>query len=445
MLVFVLNKNAQPLMPCAPRKARLLLRNGEAKVVNRTPFVIKLNFGSSGYTQPVGLSLDTGAKNAGFAATANGKVLYTSEVKLRTDIPEKMKQRLSFRRTRRGRNTRYRASRFDNRSRLEGWLSPTMTSKVNSHVREINFIKKIMPVKSMVAEIAQFDIHKITNPEVVNDLTGKSYQTGRQKDFYNTKAFILSRDNYECKKCCGKKNNPKLHVHHIIFCSNGGTNSPDNLITLCEPCHNGIHAHKTPEKESLKFSTEIKKQRHTASAVQVSTVSSYLQKIYPEMKLTYGYETKFKREIFGAKKEHYNDAIFAGLVEGEICEMPKSYFKKVHIANGDYKLRNGNHSEQVIPTGKIMGFKKFDKIEYLGEKYFIKGRMSTGYAILMNEKHETVKLKPIPKFSKMKRISARKSCLTSQIVIGNSLSNITLSSSANTEKISLQEKKLVNL
>ena len=49
MLVFVLNKYGKPLMPCKPRKARKLLENGKAKVVNNCPFTIKLLFGSSGY------------------------------------------------------------------------------------------------------------------------------------------------------------------------------------------------------------------------------------------------------------------------------------------------------------------------------------------------------------------------------------------------------------
>ena len=32
----------------------------------------------------------------------------------------------------------------------------------------------------------------------------------------------------------------------------------------------------------------------------------------------------------------------------------------------------------------------FDKIEYLGKEYFIKGRMSTGYAVLMNIKGKRI-------------------------------------------------------
>ena len=35
-----------------------------------------------------------------------------------------------------------------------------------------------------------------------------------------------------------------------------------------------------------------------------------------------------------------------------------------------------------LPRTKIQGFKKYDAVKYFGKKYFIKGRMSTGFAIL---------------------------------------------------------------
>lgn len=78
-------------------------------------------------------------------------------------------------------------------------------------------------------------------------------------------------------------------------------------------------------------------------------------------------------------------------------------------------------SEQRIETGKIQGFRKFDEVRYNGQDYFIKGRMSTGYAILMDINGDKVNLKPIPKFSKMKRLQARTSWLVSEQHIVNIL------------------------
>ena len=38
MYVYVLNKHGKPLMPCKPRKARVLLQSGKATVIKKTPF-----------------------------------------------------------------------------------------------------------------------------------------------------------------------------------------------------------------------------------------------------------------------------------------------------------------------------------------------------------------------------------------------------------------------
>jgi hypothetical protein len=430
MLVYVLNSGGSPLMPCSPAKARKLLEKGSAKVVSRTPFTIQLLFGSSGYKQEVTLSVDVGSKTIGAAAISNGTTVYASEITTRTDIHKKMQQRASYRRTRRSRKCRYRPARFSNRRRKEGWLTPTMRSKIQAHLREISFIQSILPISKLVIETASFDIHKITNPDVAD------YQNGPQKDFYNIRQFILSRDEYTCQKCSGKKKDAKLHVHHIIFRSNGGTNSPDNLITLCETCHDILHAHPKSEQESLKL--QKKRRTNTTDGTQVSTIGVYLKNTL-DFTETFGYETKFKRETLGLKKEHYIDAICVGLLDGENIEMPKTIYKKVCVATGDYQQTSGQRSEETIPTGKIMGFRKFDKVIWEGQECFIKGRMSTGYAILMDISGKKIDFKPIPKLKSLRRLSARKACLTAQIPIENLQFNTLSSLFADAENTCLQE------
>lgn len=69
MFVYVINQHGKPFMPCQPRKARILLKQGKAKVVQRTPFTIQLLHGSSGYTQPISLGIDAGTKTVGVSAT----------------------------------------------------------------------------------------------------------------------------------------------------------------------------------------------------------------------------------------------------------------------------------------------------------------------------------------------------------------------------------------
>ena len=43
-MVYVLNSDGSPLMPCTEAKARHLIESRKAKVVRRTPFIIRLAF-----------------------------------------------------------------------------------------------------------------------------------------------------------------------------------------------------------------------------------------------------------------------------------------------------------------------------------------------------------------------------------------------------------------
>ncbi len=126
MFVYMLNCHGYPLMPCQPRKARVLLKEGKAKVVKMVPFTLKLLYGSSGYKQEVSLGVDTGTKHIGVSATTENVVLFEAEAKPRTAIQELLATRQQLRRARRQRKTRYRPTRFLNRKRPEGWLAPSV-------------------------------------------------------------------------------------------------------------------------------------------------------------------------------------------------------------------------------------------------------------------------------------------------------------------------------
>jgi hypothetical protein len=61
------------------------------------------------------------------------------------------------------------------------------------------------------------------------------------KNWKEGAARIRRRDGYACKSC-GKRDT-ELHVHHIIYLSNFGTNQQSNLVTLCRACHEKEHDH----------------------------------------------------------------------------------------------------------------------------------------------------------------------------------------------------------
>jgi RRXRR protein len=142
-MVFVLDKQQKPLMPCTPKRARLLLKRGRAVVVRVQPFVIRLKDRSveDATLQPLALKIDPGSKTTGMAlarveATAEGAVHHAvllAEVSHRGEQvhANKVTQR-NARRRRRSANLRYRAPRFDNRGIKQGWLPPSLLSRVGN-------------------------------------------------------------------------------------------------------------------------------------------------------------------------------------------------------------------------------------------------------------------------------------------------------------------------
>ena len=243
MFVYVLNCHGKPLMPCQPRKARILLKAGKAKVVKMVPFTLQLRYGSSGYKQEVSLGIDAGIRHIGVSATTEKAALFEAEAQPRTDMQEVLATRRQFRRARRKRKTRYRPCRFLNRRKQEGWLAPSVRHLVEAHLKTIRLVHGILPVWRTTIEVAQFDLQKIQHPEI----EGKAYQEGPQLGFWNVREYVLCRDQHCCQWCLGKSKDKILNVHHIESRKTGG-DRPDNLITLCETCHDLIHRTQQEDK-----------------------------------------------------------------------------------------------------------------------------------------------------------------------------------------------------
>ena len=408
-MVYVISTENKALMPCGPVIARLLLKQGKAKCIKRNPFTIKLLYEATEYTQELTLGVDTGSSKIGSAVVNNsGEVVYVSEVEIRNDIADKMTQRSKYRRNRRNRKTRYRKPRWLNRknSIKKDRFSPTMISKIDNHMKEINFIKSILPITKIIIETATFDPHALKNPSILKNKW--LYQKGINYGFANTKAFVLDRDKYTCQNCKGKKKNNRLEVHHIIFRRNGGSDEQENLITLCKTCHDGLHKGDI-ELKGGKVKGQLK------HATQMNSIRVQLLRLLPQAEETFGFITKEHRQIMGLPKGHYMDAVAIASRGNDVSFKTNIVMLKKCIAKGDYQQTKGVRSQQRIPTGKIQGFRKFDKVKYLGDEYFIKGRMSTGYAIFMDIEGNKIdfsnapKGMKTPKMANMTRISGRKS------------------------------------
>ena len=374
MFVYVLNCHGQPLMPCKPRKARLLLKSGKAKVVRMVPFTIQLLYGSSGYTQEVYLGVDAGTQHIGVSATTEKVILFEAEVKPRGDIQELLVTRKQFRIGRRSRKTRYRQARFLNRRKPQGWLAPSVQHKVDAHLKVIRLVHKLLPISKTTIEVAQFDIQRIKNP----DIEGVEYQQGPQLGFWNVREYILFRDHHTCQWCLGKSKDNILNVHHIESRKTGG-DSPDNLITLCETCHDLIH--RTHQEHKIK-----RKSNGFRDATQMGIIRwriyEQAKALFPNVHLTYGYITKHTRISNEREKSHLMDArcisgnpLASSDGTWHLIKLVRRNNRQLHKAT----IRKGGKRQRNTASKYIHGFHLFDCVRYQGKVCFVFGRRSNGY------------------------------------------------------------------
>lgn len=376
MVVYVLDVNGNPMMPTSRfGKVRRLLKDKKAKVIRRNPFTIKLLYKTETHVvQSCVLGIDTGSAHVGTAVYSKGKILYISQVNIRNDIKSKMDDRRGYRRGRRFRHTRYRKPRFLNRknSIRKDRFSPTMISKYQSHIREIDFIKSILPISQLVLETGTFDTHLLKNPSLANPkIRHWGYQKGTNYGFENTKAMVLNRDNYTCQCCNGKHKDSKLEVHHIVFRSQGGSDEASNLITLCHTCHKDLHSGKINIKLSGKVKGNLK------YATQMNSIRIQLLKHYPDAIETFGYITKANRQALSLSKDHYIDACVIASCGKPFNIKSKTYYKRV-VGNGTRILAKFRKVPIHLDRGKIRGFRRYDKVKYRGKEYFIYARSKTG-------------------------------------------------------------------
>ena len=370
MLVYVLNKYGKPLMPCKPRNARILLKEKKAKVVNRTPFTIQLLYGSSGYKQQINLGVDAGSKYIGLSATTSKRELFKATVELRQDISKLLEFRKNQRRSRRSRKLRYRPARFNNRGK-KGKIAPSIQHKIDSHITIIKKVCNFLPVENIIVETAEFDTHKLKNP----DIQGVGYQHGDAMGFYNVKTAVLNRDNYTCQICGAQ--NTQLQVHHLQFRSHGGSDSMENLTTLCKDCHEKIH------KNQLIFNKKVKSFKHAAHMnIMRKKIVKILKNEFDNVFETFGYLTKFNREKLGINKTHSNDAFIISHNFNAQQYHIEYLFRKVRRHNrqihkakpGKGGIRQCNQSPYIVN-----GFRRYDKVMYKKIECFITGKRSSGY------------------------------------------------------------------
>ena len=227
-MVFVLDQQKKPLMPCSEKRARQLLERGRAVIHKMAPFTIRLKDRAAAESvfQPLRVKFDPGSKTTGVAILLEGakgpKVLFFGEIVHKAGIKAKLDARRALRRGRRHRKTRYRKPRFQNRKRKDGWLPPSLEARVDQTLHALAKLRKLAPITDLSVEHVKFDTQKLQNAEI----SGVEYQQGTLLG-YEVREYLLAKWGHRCAYC-GATDVP-LQVEHIVPKSRGWDRSGQQL------------------------------------------------------------------------------------------------------------------------------------------------------------------------------------------------------------------------
>jgi len=307
-MIFVLNKNKQPLSPCHSAVARKLLKTGKAVIHKKYPFTIRLKELKASENKAVfRLKIDYGSRYTGLAILNGSKVIWLAQILHKINIKSNMDSRRSLRRSRRNRKTRYRKARFLNRKRKEGWIPPSLQSRVDNIKNWVNKLQKLCPITNISYENVKFDTQLMQNPEI----SGVEYQQGELQG-YEVREYLLEKWGRKCAYC-GAENVP-LEIEHIIPRARKGTDRVSNLTLACRTC-NEAKGTKTAEEFGY---PEIQKQARIPLR-DATLVTATRWKVYNtltekglEVECGTGARTKMNRIRLNLPKDHHFDAICVG-------------------------------------------------------------------------------------------------------------------------------------
>jgi len=413
-MVFVLDSNKTPLDMCHPARARKLLREGRAAIYRRAPFTIILKKEvDEPPTQDYRLKIDYGSRHTGLAILKGEDVCWLGQLEHRTDIQKNLLQRRGYRRRRRTANLRYRKPRFLHRTRPNGWLPPSLQSRVNNVQSLVARLTKIVPLGAISYENVKFDTQLLQNP----DICGTQYQQGTLAG-YEIREYLLEKFQRKCVYC-GVENVP-LEIEHLTPRSRGGSNRVGNLAIACHKC-NQEKGNLTAEEFGF---SEVRKQAQAplkdAAAVTATRWAVYgvLESFGLPVECGTGGRTKLNRVAFDLPKEHYYDAVCVGASTPDVLHIrtdrvqtikamgrgshqrtnvnasgfPRGYFAR---QKRFYGFQTGDLVKAVVPKGKKAGVyvgpvacrktgsfdikTKAGRVQGLNHKYFTLTQRANGY------------------------------------------------------------------
>ena len=392
----VLDQNGKPLMPTKRLgKVYRLLKTKKAHIVSYEPFTIQLDYEPDTHAiQPMTLGVDSGAIHSGYSVANEQREYYSSEVIARDNISYRISDRRMYRQNRRYRKTRYRKPRFNNRkNKKKGWLPPSLEQKVAVQLNEIDHLHRHFPIETIIVEVAEFNIQKIKNP----DISGKDYQQGTLQG-YNIRNYLLEKHGRKCFYCDKEVSN--FEVEHMLPKAKGGSNRIDNLTLSCHSCNQKKGTLTAEEfiKQTLPAEKVAKKLKQLSKEKRLFKYMAHMNATrwtlydaindkYPNVKMTYGYITKYNRIQAGLPKAHHIDA---KCITG-FAQVPSfdTTVVKMKMRRHNRQLHRATFSKghvrkaASLPT-VMFGFRLYDIVMYNNHRYYIKGRRSNGSFTLVS-------------------------------------------------------------
>ncbi|MHB1805482.1 MAG: RNA-guided endonuclease IscB [Thermoplasmataceae archaeon] len=394
----VINMRNEPLMPTTPGKARKLLKQDKARVISSSPFTIQLLYATGETKQPVRLGTDSGFKHVGFSVVTERRELISGEAVIRTDIPKLNQEKAMYRRNRRDKLW-YRQPRFMNRgNKKEGWFAPSVDHKLQTHMRLIGKLKRILPISDVIIEVASFDTQKMQNPE----MSGMEYQQGELQG-YEIREYLLEKFHRKCVYC-GKTGIP-LEIEHLTPRSRDG---PDTVNNLAISCHNCNQKKNNLTAEEFGYPEVRKRALITMrDAAFMNTVRWKLTQLTGS-EHTLGFITKKNRISLGLDKTHVNDAFVIAGGTDQIRTLPFTITQR----------RRNNRSIQTNRKGfrpsirrKRYAFQPGDMVLHDHERFSVVGVHNYGKSIVIKggEKKMDINTKKVKlvKYGKGLRFTAQ--------------------------------------
>ena len=254
---------------------------------------------------------------------------------------------------------RYRPSRFDNRksSKTLGRIAPSIKQKKQSIIRVVKDINKLIRINQIHLEDVAIDTRAMTDGYKPYKW---QYTKSNRLDENIRKATII-RDSNTCQMC--KKTNTQMEVHHIVPKRLNGSNSINNLVTLCKSCHKKITGTEEQYIDTLQSIIGKKNFSFLNHASHVMVGKNYLQqelRYIAPLRLTTGGDTANKRINWDIDKSHSNDAVvITNLTPNKDLNIEEYTIKPIRRKSKG-KVKN------------VYGFKYRDLVSYIyknGEKY----------------------------------------------------------------------------